>query len=74
MYVKHPICVKVIVCLWCCFSLCPLGVSTASIMSHHDHNMFSCVTNQIVFVTCAEYYTCRPYSGILTYTPLTNNL
>ena len=31
------------------------------------------MSNQIVFVTCAEYNKCRPYSEMLTYNPLTNN-
>ena len=30
-------------------------------------------SNQIVFVTCAEYNTCRPYHEMLTDKPLTNN-
>uniref|UniRef100_A0A4W5MEA8 Aminotransferase class V domain-containing protein n=1 Tax=Hucho hucho TaxID=62062 RepID=A0A4W5MEA8_9TELE len=31
------------------------------------------VSNQILFVTCAEYNRCRPYSEMLTYKPLNNN-
>jgi hypothetical protein len=30
-------------------------------------------SNQILFVTCAEYSRCRPYSEMLTYKPFTNN-
>ena len=27
----------------------------------------------MLFVTCAEYNRCKPYSEILTYKPITNN-
>jgi hypothetical protein len=30
-------------------------------------------SNNILFVTCAEYNRCRPYREMVTYNPLTNN-
>ena len=38
-----------------------------------EHFGLNAKSNQILFVTCAEYNRCRPYRETLTYKPLTNN-
>uniref|UniRef100_A0A4W5MTU9 HERV-H LTR-associating 2b, tandem duplicate 1 n=1 Tax=Hucho hucho TaxID=62062 RepID=A0A4W5MTU9_9TELE len=45
------------------------GVNISAVTGERKSNK----SNQIVFVTCAEYNRCRPYSEMLTHKPLTNN-